>query len=90
MSVEEALTNEQTQARETVQRMDHPDYGEIPVVEHPLKFRHAESGFDEAPPELGEHNRAVFRTLGYSEAAIDDLASRGAFGTPAQQETTND
>ena len=90
MDVEEALTNEQTEARDMIRRMDHPDYGEIPVVEHPLKFRHAESGFEEVPPELGEHTRAVFRTLGYSEAAIDDLASRGAFGTPAQQETTND
>jgi crotonobetainyl-CoA:carnitine CoA-transferase CaiB-like acyl-CoA transferase len=90
MSVEEALTNEQTRARGVVQQMDHPEYGEIPVVEHPLKFRHAETGFEEAPPELGEHNREVFRTLGYSEAAIDDLESRGAFGSPSQQETTTD
>jgi crotonobetainyl-CoA:carnitine CoA-transferase CaiB-like acyl-CoA transferase len=90
MTVEEALTNEQTEARGMVQSVDHPDYGEIPVVEHPLNLRNATSGFEDAPPELGEHNRDVFETLGYSPAEIDDLERRGAFGEPAQPETTTD
>ena len=90
MSVEEALTNEQTQARDMVQHVEHPDDGEIPVVEHPLNYQHAETGFEDAPPELGEDTRDVFRELGYSEAALDDLASRGAFGTPTQPETSTD
>jgi crotonobetainyl-CoA:carnitine CoA-transferase CaiB-like acyl-CoA transferase len=90
MSVKEALTNEQTAARDVVRSMDHPEYGEVPVVEHPLNFRDAETGFESPPPELGEHNRDVFRELGYSEAVIDDLAARGAFGSPSQTETTTD
>lgn len=90
MSVEDALTNEQTEARDTVQHMEHPKYGEIPVIEHPLNFENAETGFEDAPPELGEHNREAFRQLGYSEAAIDELEKRGAFGEKAQAETTID
>ena len=90
MDVEDALTNEQTQARETVQYIDHPEYGEIPVIEHPLNFENAETGFEGAPPELGEHNREAFQQLGYSEAAIDKLVKRGAFGEQMQAQTTTD
>lgn len=86
MDVEDALTNEQTAARDTVQYVEHPEHGEIPVIEHPLKFRNAESGFEEPPPELGEHNREVFRKLGYSDEAIDELESNGVFGEKAQAE----
>jgi len=51
------------------------------VIEHPLRYDDAESGFDRAPPTLGEHNREVFRELGYSDAEIDELADQGVFGT---------
>lgn len=70
--VADALDNEQTEAREMVRTMDAGDR-EIPVVEHPLKFRHAESGFRSPPPKLGEHTREVFRELGYSEQDVDRL-----------------
>ena len=32
------------------------------------------------PPALGEHNRAILREAGYSDAAIDDLIRAGACG----------
>ena len=79
-SVEEALYNEQTEARGTVTAIDAGERGEIPAVEHPIRFANADSGFELPPPELGEHTRDVFRALGYDEDEIDDLAARGAFG----------
>ena len=79
--VDEALYNEQTEAREMVRVME-DDGREIPVIEHPLNFEHTESGFDEAPPALGEHTREVFRELGYSPDQLDQLAAQGAFGDP--------
>ena len=79
-SVEEALYNEQTDARGSVETIDDPDRGEVPVIEHPLKYGTAESGFESPPPELGENTREVLAAAGYSEAALDDLEARGAFG----------
>ncbi|AHG01222.1 CoA transferase (plasmid) [Halostagnicola larsenii XH-48] len=77
---EDALYNEQTEARETVTSIEDPDRGEIPVIEHPLKYDRSSSGFESPPPQLGEHNRSVFAALGYDEDELDDLEERGAFG----------
>jgi len=85
-SVEEALTNPQIEARGTVTEIEHPELGEVPVIEHPLKFDGVDSGFERAPPLLGEHNREVLASLGYSEAEIDDLAAAGIFGEESAEE----
>lgn len=73
-SIEEALYNEQTEARGTV-RTIRGDDREVPVVEHPLNFRRATSGFRSPPPRLGEHTREVFEELGYSTAELDRLTA---------------
>jgi len=77
--VEDALYNEQTEARGMVGRVE-GDGREMPVIEHPLNFAGVASGFDSPAPALGEHNREVFRELGYDEADIDAMADAGAFG----------
>ena len=56
---------------------------EVPVVEHPLNFEHATSGFRSPPPRLGEHTREVLREAGYDEATIDRLFDRGVVGSEA-------
>ncbi|MFB6198845.1 MAG: CaiB/BaiF CoA transferase family protein, partial [Halobacteriaceae archaeon] len=78
-SVEEALYNEQTQARNAITSIERGDR-EIPVIEHPIQWEESQSGFERAPPELGEHNEEVFREIGYSEGELQDLADSGAFG----------
>jgi crotonobetainyl-CoA:carnitine CoA-transferase CaiB-like acyl-CoA transferase len=78
--VEEALNNPQIDARGTITELEHPELGTVPVIEHPLKFANSDSGFELAPPLLGEHNREVFRELGYSDDELDDLEARGVFG----------
>jgi len=77
-SVSDALDNPQTRARGTVTRIDHPTAGEIPVIEHPLNFANAESGFERPPPLLGEHTEAILRELGYDDADVDRLKGEGA------------
>ncbi|SNR23776.1 CaiB/BaiF CoA transferase family protein [Halorubrum vacuolatum] len=79
-TVAEALSNPQIDARGAISEIDHPELGSIPVIEHPLRFKNADSGFELAPPLLGEHNRDVFREHGYTESAIDELERRGVFG----------
>ncbi len=78
--VEEALDNPQVRARDAVTEVEHPELGTIPVIEHPVKYGEADSGFESPPPLLGEHNREVFRDLGYSEEQLDTLEEAGVFG----------
>ncbi|GGL66533.1 CaiB/BaiF CoA transferase family protein [Halocalculus aciditolerans] len=78
--VADALDNPQVEARDAVTEIEHPELGTIPVIEHPLKFENADSGFESPPPLLGEHNREVFREHGFSEEEIDDLDAAGIFG----------
>ncbi|NKE35281.1 CoA transferase [Natronococcus sp. JC468] len=75
--VGEALDNEQVEARGAVDTLTHPAAGEIPILEHPLNFSESESGFDEAPPMLGEDTEAVVEALGYSEREIEELREKG-------------
>ena len=76
--VEEALRNEQTDARGVVGETEHPTAGTIPVVDHPLNFANAEAGFDRPPPLLGEHTDAVLREAGFSDEDLQRLRACGA------------
>ncbi|MFC7078397.1 CaiB/BaiF CoA transferase family protein [Haloarcula halophila] len=78
-TVDEALSSEQVEAREMVSHIDDGDR-EIPVIEHPLNFGSAVSGFDAAPPDLGEHTDEVFRELGYDQEQLERLRDDGVFG----------
>jgi CoA:oxalate CoA-transferase len=58
----------------------HPKYGIVEDVYGmgmPIKFSRAQAGFDQPPPDLGEHNAAVYGgLLGYSSERIEDLKAR--------------
>lgn len=77
--VEDALENEQIDARGTMTELEHSELGTIPIIEHPLKYSNADSGFEMPPPLLGEHNREVFSEWGYSEKELDELERMGVF-----------
>lgn len=74
--VEEALTNEQIEAREVVELMQHPAVGEIPVINHPLNYESSKSGFTSPPPLLGEDTEEILREIGYTDEQILDLRER--------------
>ncbi|MFC4405541.1 CaiB/BaiF CoA transferase family protein [Haloarchaeobius iranensis] len=76
---EDALYNEQTEARGVLSELSDGERT-VPVIEHPLHYGTAESGFDRLPPQLGEHTRDVLAEVGYDEARLNELAAAGAFG----------
>jgi crotonobetainyl-CoA:carnitine CoA-transferase CaiB-like acyl-CoA transferase len=78
-TIADALSNEQTDARGMIDTII-DDEREIPVIEHPLNFKHAQSGFDGPPPKLGEHTDEVFAELGYTEQRLERLRKKGVFG----------
>jgi crotonobetainyl-CoA:carnitine CoA-transferase CaiB-like acyl-CoA transferase len=82
--VAEALDNEQTEARGVMREFER-DGTTIPVIEHPLNYGGAQSGFRRPPPKLGEHTREVFAELGYDEARLDALAEAGSFEADAAE-----
>ncbi|SHG41288.1 CaiB/BaiF CoA transferase family protein [Halobaculum gomorrense] len=76
-TVPEALASEQTEARGVVTELDHPATGRMKALEHPLNFAGAESGFEEAPPLLGEDTEAVLREAGYDDERLAALREAG-------------
>jgi len=75
--IDEALKNKQVQSREMITEVEHPAAGTIPVIEHPLNFTNADSGFEDAPPLLGEDTKSVVHELGYTDKQIDELREAG-------------
>lgn len=78
----EALDNEQVQSRGVVKSVEHPAAGEIPVIDHPLNYESAESGFDGPPPLLGEDTIEVLMDLGYDDTQIANLIEEGVIPEP--------
>jgi Predicted acyl-CoA transferases/carnitine dehydratase len=78
-TIADALSNEQTDARGMIGTITDGER-EIPVIEHPLNFKHAQSGFDDPPPKLGEHTDEVFAELGYTEQKLERFRKKGVFG----------
>jgi CoA:oxalate CoA-transferase len=58
----------------------HPKYGTVEDVfgmGMPIKFSRAQAGFDQPPPDLGEHNHSVYcDLLGYSEERFQELKTQ--------------
>lgn len=77
LSVEEALTQPQTLAREMVATVDHRTLGNIKQTGIPIKLSETPGEIKNPPPCLGEHTDAVLESLGYSGADIQAMRASG-------------
>ncbi|MHC3438059.1 CaiB/BaiF CoA transferase family protein [Natrialbaceae archaeon A-gly3] len=77
-TVPEALESEQVEARGTIDEVEHPAMGSVPVVQHPINFSRSETGLDDPPPLLGEDTERVLRELAYTDEEIEELREAGA------------
>lgn len=57
--------------------LEHPRLGAIPTVSNPLNVQGLTKEKPVMAPEVGEHSREILRSLGYEDAAIEELIMRG-------------
>jgi crotonobetainyl-CoA:carnitine CoA-transferase CaiB-like acyl-CoA transferase len=83
-TVEEALADPQTVAREDVVEHDHPTLGRVRSIRTPLRLSGEGESLERTPeraPHRGEHTAEVLETLcGYTPARVRELAEAGVFG----------
>ncbi|HLE98874.1 MAG TPA: CoA transferase [Gaiellaceae bacterium] len=83
-TVEEALADPQTVAREAIVEHEHPVLGTVRSIRTPLRLADGETRLEREPargPHRGEHTAEVLERLcGYTPDQLTDLAEAGVFG----------
>ena len=73
--VDEVVRDEAAHARKSLQWIEHPDLGTVPLPHSPIRWHDSELLELEPSPQLGEHTRLVFaELLGFSEDQLETLA----------------
>jgi len=65
----------------TIVEVDHPVRGKYLTIGSPIKFSESEVSVTRAPL-LGEHSAEVLKSLGYSQAEIDNMVANGTTALP--------
>ncbi len=73
----EVFDDPQIVARGVVEEVEHPRLGRMRTTRNPVLLDHDGPAIDRHSPMLGEHSAEVLAELGYSPAAIRDLAAAG-------------
>ncbi len=76
-TMERVAVDPQMRANGVFTEMNHPQLGAIPTVSSPLNVQGVAKEKPVAAPEVGEHSREILRSLGYEDAAIEELILRG-------------
>ena len=74
-TVEEAVNDAQTLARNMIVQLEHPALGMARSIGNPIKFSETPVSYRLPPPLLGEHTREVLRELGYSAEEVRAMSS---------------
>lgn len=76
-TVSEALSSEQTMARQMVASIDHPDIGQLQVPGIPFQFFGTPAEIRQPPPRLGEHTREILEELKIVQETVEALVASG-------------
>jgi crotonobetainyl-CoA:carnitine CoA-transferase CaiB-like acyl-CoA transferase len=74
-SVEEAVNDAQTLARNMIVQLEHPSLGMARSIGNPIKFSETPVSYRLPPPLLGEHTSEVLRKLGYSPEEAQEMSA---------------
>jgi len=72
-TMEQVAADPQMTANGVFTELDHPRLGAIPTVSSPLNVQGVAKEKPGMAPEVGEHSREILRSLGYGDAAIEEL-----------------
>lgn len=67
-----------SEAREMYVKVNHKDAGELTVLGNPIKMDTYPCQYNNAAPDLGEHNEEIFEALGFSKDKINEYKEKGA------------
>ena len=76
-SIDDVLADPQTLARGMVVEQEHPLLGKIKLPNLPFRFSDCDTSPRSPAPLLGQHNRQVAASLGYSKGEIAAMESAG-------------
>lgn len=76
-SIDQVLADPQTQARGMLIEQDHPVLGRVKLPNLPFRFSDCDTTPRKPAPLLGQHNREIARSLGYSDADIEVMVRDG-------------
>jgi crotonobetainyl-CoA:carnitine CoA-transferase CaiB-like acyl-CoA transferase len=76
-TIDQVLADPQIQARNMVIEQDHPVLGKVRLPNLPFRFSDCDTTPKMPAPLLGQHNRAIAASLGYSEADIAAMTEDG-------------
>lgn len=83
LDFDEALEEPQVRANEYVSEVDHPVYGTVPLVRHPVRVDGQWSApVLPAPVAVGEHTREVMREQGWKDEQVAAWLREGLLGEP--------
>jgi len=75
--IDEVVADPQVKARGMIVEQNHPVLGRVQLPNLPFRFSESDTAPRSVAPLLGQHNRAVAATLGYSKAQIDEMVRDG-------------
>jgi crotonobetainyl-CoA:carnitine CoA-transferase CaiB-like acyl-CoA transferase len=76
-TIDQVLADPQIQARNMVIEQEHPVLGKVKLPNLPFRFSDCDTTPKMPAPLLGQHNRIIAESLGYSEADIAAMTKDG-------------
>jgi crotonobetainyl-CoA:carnitine CoA-transferase CaiB-like acyl-CoA transferase len=76
-NIDAVLEDPQVKARGMIVEQEHPVLGKIKLANIPFKFSDCDVTPRSTAPLLGQHNREIAATLGFSQAEIDAMVKDG-------------
>jgi crotonobetainyl-CoA:carnitine CoA-transferase CaiB-like acyl-CoA transferase len=77
-TVEEAVNDAQTLARNMIVQLEHPALGVARSIGNPIKFSETPVSYRLPPPLLGEHTHRILEGLGYTAEEVNSMAAESA------------